>query len=295
MFLDFIVGITRDGITRKPASGGPSRRAVVALLAVAGLAVALPSPGRADTTKLSVTGASTIAPLLSEIAKRFEDQNRGVRIDVQTGGTSRGISDVRRGVADVGMASRRLKPDESDLRAYLIARDGVSVILHADNTVPSLSLEQITAIYKGEITNWRQIGGADREITVVNKAEGRSTLEIFLEYTGLKATEIRPHIIIGDNEQGIKAVAGNRGAIGYVSIGTAEFQAENKVPIRLLPIGTVAPTSANVANGTYHALRDLNLVTNKEPEGAAKALIAFAQSSAVDDLIKEQFFVPPAR
>lgn len=280
---------------RRPHRSSRLRTLWAALLAAGAVSLATAVPGLAETGKLDITGASTIAPLMNEIARRYEEQHAGVRIDVQTGGSSRGIKDVRDGTADIGMVSRALKPSERDLKDFLLARDGVCMILHADNTVNALSLDQIKAIYTGAVTNWKEVGGPDRPITVVSKAEGRSTLEIFVEHTGLAATDLKPHNIIGDNEQGIKAVAGNPGAIGYVSIGSAEFQAGNKVPIKLLPIGTAAPTSANVANGTYRALRDLNLVTLKEPEGLVKALLDYARSPAVDDLIKEQFFVPPAR
>ena len=90
--------------------------------------------------QLIVTGSSTIAPLAGEIAKRFEQEHPGTRIDVQSGGSSRGIADVRRGMADIGMVSRQLNPDENDLVGYPIARDGVAVILHRDNPLQAVAV-----------------------------------------------------------------------------------------------------------------------------------------------------------
>ena len=84
--------------------------------------------------KLLVTGSSTVAPLVSEIAKRFEELHPGVRVDVQTGGSGKGIADARVGVADIGMASRALEDDESDLVAHKIAADGVGLIVHETNS-----------------------------------------------------------------------------------------------------------------------------------------------------------------
>lgn len=176
--------------------------------------------------QVTVSGSSTIAPLVSEIGKRFEQRHPGVRVDVQSGGSSRGMSDARQGLSQIGMVSRALKADEADLTAIPIAMDGVSVILHRSNTVSTLSDAQIKAIYTGEIRNWKALGGPDRTITVVNKAEGRSTLELFLHHFQLKNKDIRAQVVIGENQQGIKTVAGNPGAIGYVSIGTAEYEAE---------------------------------------------------------------------
>ena len=242
-----------------------------------------------------VTGSSTCAPVIAEIAHRYEEQHPGVRIDVQTGGSSRGIADARSGLADIGMVSRDLKPDESDLLAFPFAQDGICVIVHRDNPVNELTDEQIAAIYTGQITNWGEAGGNDAPITVVNKAEGRSTLELFLHYFKLKNVDIKPHVVIGDNEQGVKTVAGNPNAVGYVSIGTAEYDAEHGVAIKLLPVGGVAASIQNVASGEFPLSRTLHLVADDEPSGLTKSFLEFAQSAEVHDLLQEQYFVPLQR
>ena len=289
-----------DGSRRPTQRRGQALACLAAVLAMMGgwllaSGSSLAANDAAAQGKLTLTGASTIAPLATEIGKRFEETHPGTRVDVQSGGSSRGVMDARRGLADIGMVSRDLKEDEKDLIAFPIARDGVCIILNAKNPVSTLSLEQIVAIYTGAIRSWSEVGVRDRPITVVNKAEGRSTLEIFLDYVRLKNTDVRAQIIIGDNEQGIKSVAGNPDSIGYVSVGAAEFAADNGTPLKLLPLGSTAPKTENVANGTYDALRTLNLVTSKPPEGLQKVFIDYAQSSAIDDLIKDQFFVPLIR
>jgi len=257
------------------------------VLGISGLTCANAAPER-----LVLTGSSTVAPLVGEMARRFETMNPGVRIDVQTGGTSRGINDTRNGTADIGMVSRALKPDETDLHAFAIALDGISIILHANNPVTTLSKQQIIDIYTGKITNWKSVGGADARITVVNKAEGRSTLELFLHYLELKNSQIKPHAIIGDNPQGIKTVAGNPNAIGYVSIGAAEYEAERGVPIKLLSLDGVDPAIANVRNGSFPLSRPLNLITSREPQGLIQRFIEFARSPQIHDLVEAQYFVP---
>jgi phosphate transport system substrate-binding protein len=247
---------------------------------------------QAGQTQLVLTGSSTVAPLALEIAKRFESEHPGVRVDVQTGGSSRGVADARRGLADIGMASRSLKPDEEVLYAFAIASDGVCLIVHCDNPVQSLSDEQVVAIYTGKIENWSDVGGNDAPITVVNKAEGRSTLELFLDYFKLKSVDVQADVVIGDNEQGIKTVAGNLNSIGYVSIGTAEYDVIQGIQIQLLPVGGVEASVENVAKGSFPLSRPLNLVTRQQPTGLAKEFIEYAQSAAVHDLIREQYFVP---
>lgn len=244
--------------------------------------------------KLVLTGSSTVAPLAAEIGKRFELLNPNIRIDVQTGGSSRGINDVRASLIDIGMASRSLKQSESELFSYSIALDGISIILNKANPVTSLDKQQIIDIYRGKIVNWQSAGGQDATIVVVNKAEGRSTLELFLHYFGLQNTEIKPHVIIGDNQQGIKTVAGNPHAIAYVSVGSAEYEAGHQVPIKLLPLEGIMATVENVRNRTFPLSRPLNLVTREQPTGIIKDFIDFAHSEQVDDLIDAQYFVPVA-
>jgi phosphate transport system substrate-binding protein len=261
---------------------------VAALLSATGWS----QPGNAASQKLVLTGASTIAPLAGEIARRFETLHPGVRVDVQTGGSARGIHDSRKGIADIGMVSRMLKPEEQDLQAHTIAWDGVGIILHASNPIAALSRQQLIDIYTGKIINWKAVGGREAPITVVNKAEGRSTLELFLNYLKLKNSDIKPHVIIGDNSQGIKTVAGNPNAIGYVSIGTAEYETEHGTPIKLLPLDGIAATVANVRNGTFPLSRPLNLVTQALPKELARQFIEFSRSKQIYDLVEAQYFVP---
>lgn len=268
---------------------------VAALLIAACSTPADRTSGSTLSGKLVLTGSSTIAPLAGEIAKRFEARHPGVRVDVQTGGSSRGIADVRRGTADIGMASRALTPDEADLTAHPIAVDGISLIVHRDNRVAELGDRQIIDIFTGRITNWTEVGGAEAPITVVNKADGRATLDLFVTHFAIDRAKIRAHVIIGDNQHGIRTVAGDPHAIGYVSIGTADFEVSRGVPIKMLPMNGVAPTLATVRSGSFPLARPLNLVTHGARAPLAEAFIAFAASEDVHDLVEAQFFVPLAK
>lgn len=265
---------------------------ILALVATAGLLLAGCSREAGD--HLVITGSSTVAPLVTVMAERFEVAHPGVKVDVQAGGSSRGIADVRQGLAELGMVSRALKAEEGDLAATTIARDGIAMIVHRDNPVAALTAEQIVAIYTGKLRNWQDVGGADAPITVVNKAEGRSTLELFLSHFKLQTPAIRADVVIGDNQQGIKTVAGNPQAIGYVSIGTAEFEARRGTPIRLLPLDGVEASTAHVAQGDFPLSRPLNLVHRGELNGVAREFVAFATSLEVHNLVTGQYFVPLA-
>lgn len=245
--------------------------------------------------RISVVGASTIAPLISELAKAYELEHPGVRFEVQAGGSSRGIMDVRSGTAVLGMVSRDLKPDEQDLEHALIAKDGIGMIVHKNNPVAGLSKEQVIAIYTGQITNWKDVGGADAPITVVSKAEGRSTLEIFSSFFGIPYKDIKAHVIIGDNQQGIQTVAGSPAAVGYVSIGSAEYEAGQGAAIRLIPMGNQVPSTASVASGQYAISRDLNLVYKAPLNEQVQDFVAYAQSKQSEDFVTRMYFIPVAK
>ncbi len=245
--------------------------------------------------RLMVTGSSTIAPIALEIAKRFEADRPDVQIDVQTGGSWRGIHDARKGLADVGMVSRRLSLAEKDLLSHTIALDAVTMITHTDNPVLGLDRSQIIDIYTDKIDDWSQLVDFKGPIVVVNKAEGRSTLEVFLKYTDLPSTSVKPDIIIGDNEQAIKTVVANPLAIAYVSVGASTYHMENGLPLRMVAVDGIVPNAHSLAAGKLPMTRELNLVTAGEPNGLAAEFIAFAQSSAVADILEAFYVLPPAK
>lgn len=255
------------------------------------LMVGIAGCDRDTESALVITGSSTIAPMMVELAARYEQLHPGVRIDVQSGGSSRGIQDARRGLADAGMVSRAIRADE-DLNPFLLAYDGIALIVHRDNPVKALTEEQIASLYTGQLRNWLLVGGEDRQVTVINKAAGRSTLELFVEFFALDNAEIRADIVAGENQQVIQTVAGNRAAIGYVSIGSAEYEVKAGVPIRILPLQGVSATTANVRNGEYPLRRELNLVMTGVSSPLLQDFLRFCQSMEAARIIEEHFFVP---
>jgi phosphate transport system substrate-binding protein len=242
--------------------------------------------------RLVLTGSSTVAPLATEIGRRYEQLHPGVRIDVQTGGTARGVHDAREGLADIGMLSRALKESEHDLLGYTIALDGVAMVVHKQNPITTLTSQQIVDIFTGKVRDWSEVGPGSGRILVESKVEGRSSLEIFLDYFKLASHDIKADTLVGENEQAIKVIAGNPLAIGYVSIGAVIFEADNGTPVKLVQFDGMQPTIEAVATRKFPIVRELNLVVRRPPEGLVKDFIAFAQSESVDDLVKDLFFVP---
>ena len=272
--------------------GVPALWMLGALLCLSGCNRETDQKTEAKAVRVSVVGASTIAPLISELAKAYEREHPGIRIEVQAGGSARGIMDVRSGTAVLGMVSRELKPEERDLQHALIAKDGIGMIVNKSNPITGLTKEQVVGIYTGRITNWKDVGGDDSPITVVSKAEGRSTLEIFSGFFGIPYKDIRAHVIIGDNQQGIQTVAGSPAAVGYVSIGSAEYEADQGAAIRLIPLGDQIPSTAAVASGEYAISRDLNLVYKAPLTEPVQDFLAFARSNEAATFVTRMYFIP---
>ena len=243
--------------------------------------------------KLTIKGDSTIEPLVSDIAQRFEIQNPRVKITIKTTSSSAALAKVAKEEVDLAMVSRALfSSEKKEFKYFTIAREGVGLIINQDNPVDSLSHEDILNIYTGRIDHWREVGGINKSIRVANKKEPNSTQELFLDYFQLDNAQIEANEVRENNQQKIEIIASNVDAIGYVSIGLAEYNIINGVPIKLLPINGVEATTAAVRDGSYPLSRPLNLVTKTEPSGLTKDFIEFARSEKVYDSIEARNFVP---
>ncbi len=265
----------------------------LAVVSLAGSGCGKNSSSSEERVKIMLTGATTVAALIAEIAKRYEQAHPNVRIDVQTGGSSRGINDPKSGLADIGMASRDLKENEQEGRkSHLLAQDGVCFIVHKSNPVNELSDEQILGIFTGKIDNWKEVGGNDAAITVINRAEGRSELELMMTFYKLKPDDFKADLISGENQHGLKAVAGDPNAITYMSVGASEFEAANGAPLKLLPLRGIAASSKTVEKGEFPLSRPLILVTKPEVPAHVQAFLDFAMSDKVHDLVRQQSYVP---
>lgn len=271
---------------------------VLACLLVGCFVVPLAGCGQIETeSRIVLTGSSTVAPLAAEIGKRFEASHPLVRVEVQTGGSSRGIRDAQCGVADIGMSSRKLKPGELDgVNTTTIAWDGVAFVIHRDNPVEQLSREELIGIYTGQIGNWQQVGGADAPIVVSSRAEGRSELDLMLSHLGIEASQIKAGVIDGETQQSIKTVTTNRNAIVYTSVGAAQHAAKAGAPLKLLPLDDVPASTQTVQTGDFPLARPLVLINQANQQNLlVDEFIRFALKGDMDDLTESFGYVPPAR
>lgn len=274
------------------------------VLLILGTSVLLAFTSEAEE-RYAITGSSTVAPILQRVSEEFDalpDGGARLVLDVQTGGSTRGIVDARAGAVDAGMASRDLSPEEArELEVVTIAQDGIALIVHADNPLGAVDTETVRRIFRGQVGRWSELdaargteggGGSQAEIAVINKAEGRATLTVFLEHFGLENREIRAAAVIGDNAQGVRLVSGNPDAIGYVSIGEALHARASGAPIKLLELDGVAAMTENVADGSYRLRRPLHLLFPGELDPQDRALLDFLAGPRGRAIIADFHFVP---
>lgn len=239
---------------------------------------------------LRLSGSSTMTPLMQAIAARFQALHPGVSFDIHSGGSKRGIEDARSGKADIGMASKSL-PEDKELTAIAIARDGGAILLHRDNPVAQLSDEQVRAIFTGKLKNWKQVGGADAPIYVIGRDTKRGVHELFLHYYKLAAADLHTDAVGNDNAATIPLLLAHPNGIVFFSIGEAERRIAVGTPLKLLAAGGVAASRQNIQKGDYPIARPLTLVTRGLPQGLAKTFIDYTRSPAVYDLIEKNEFV----
>ena len=257
-----------------------------------------PENGDELSGRLTLTGSSTIAPMAQEIASRFEQAHPNVRVDVQTGGSSRGIRDAKKGATDIGMTSRDLKADESnELVPTVIAWDGVAFVVHQDNPVKEITQDQLRQIYLGKINNWSAIGGADQRIVVSNRAAGRSELDLVCKFLQIEPGDIQADLIDGETQQSLKSVITNSKVITYTSVGAAQDAALRGEPLKLLPLDGIEASSQTVQSGKFPLARPLIMAVKKQGLSADKAdlvnaFLEFSTKPSVADVATDLGFVP---
>jgi phosphate transport system substrate-binding protein len=243
-----------------------------------------------DEKVLSIAGSTTVLPVAQAVADEYMDQNSDVDITVTGGGSSVGVKSAADGTADIGMASREVKQSEMDDNPTLvvtpIAKDGIAIIVHKDNPITGLTMEEVQKIYKGEITNWNEVGGPDLEIVLVGRDSASGTRATFEELVDVEDECDESMQEKASNGAIKETVKGNENAIGYVGLGYVDSE------IKGVPVDSVSPSIATVQDGSYPISRNLNLITDGQPSGLAKEFIDFFLSSEGQAIVESEDFVP---
>jgi phosphate transport system substrate-binding protein len=251
-------------------------------------------------------GSDTMVNLALAWAEAYTAANPQMRLSVTGGGSGTGIAALINGTVDIANASRRIKTEEIDAAEangitpveHVVARDAIAVVVHPSNSVSQLTIGQISAIYRGQITNWREVGGQDRPIVLLSRESNSGTHVYFLEQVVRqgdkedKALFSRDTLLLPSSE-GISAeVRQNPNAIGYDGLGYVTPD-QKVIAVARDPGGPyVLPTVASVNSNAYPIARDLYMYTVGEPAGIIATYLDWILDDEAQTIVKELGFVP---
>ncbi len=244
-----------------------------------------------EIQEVTIVGSSTVLPISQMCAEEFNRDNPNIRVSVAGGGSGYGINAIIEGTADIGQASRDIRQSEIDkvpnVVETTVGRDGLAIVVSKtvyDRGVTALTTQQVIDIYSGAITNWKDVGGPDEDIYVVERADTSGTYGTFMELLGLDETAA--HSTQLENSDVARTVATADYAIGYVGMG---YIGTNNPAIAL---DGYMPTTQEVLSGNYPLQRGLHYYTNGEPTGAVKEFIDFVLSTRGQQIVEEIGFIP---
>ena len=240
------------------------------------------TPAASVSGTVSTDGSTSMEKVIGALSESYMAANKDVTVNYNPTGSGAGIPAVQEGTCDIGLSSRALKDEEkaAGLKETVLAYDGIAIIVHPDNPVSDLSIEQIAKLYTGEITNWKDVGGSDAEVVLIGREAASGTRDGFESITGTKdKCQYRQELTsTGDV---ITAVSQNPDAIGYASLAAI------KDSVKALSVDGVTPSEATVKDGSYPVQRPFVLVTveGKTLSAAAQSFFDYATSADAADII----------
>lgn len=240
------------------------------------------------TGTVSTNGSTSMEKVIGILSEQFMEDNDKVTITYDATGSGTGIEATANGTCDIGLSSRNLKDAEKGLTATTLALDGIAVIVNENCPVDDLTVEQIAAIFTGEITDWADFGGKG-EIACIGREAGSGTRDGFESITGTTDKCVLAQELTSTGAV-IAAVKSSENAIGYASFAAVEGQ----TGIKVLTVEGVACTEENIANGTYVIQRPFNLITldGAQLSQQAQAFFDYMLSQDAAELIAKAGAVP---
>lgn len=250
------------------------RTARLAAILIGGALLA-PNPAFADVS-ISAAGSTALQPLVQAAAEAYQSQHPDVKISVTGGGSRTGLSLVNSKSVDLGDSDILASKDQTDLVDHKVAAVGFSVVVHPDNGVKNLTKAQIQDIFAGKTKNWKDVGGKDLAITVINRPASSGTRAVFIKTLMGKAELSRDTLVEEATGTVVQKVTQTPGTISYAAFSGTH----GKAGIAEVAIDGSAPTDENVENGKYPFWSYEHMYTNGPPTKDVSRFLAFLQSDS---------------
>jgi phosphate transport system substrate-binding protein len=261
----------------------------------------------AQTAMIQIKGSDSEVNLVQRLAEVFMQKNPGVNIAVTGGGSGTGIAALINKTTDIANSSRGMEPKEEEAAKkagvqpfrIIFATDGISIITNPANPITKLTLEQLGKIFKGKITNWKEVGGADAKISLYGRQSNSGTYVFFREFV-VKA-DYSPHMkAMNGNAQIVEAIKKDQDGIGYVAVGYVVNEKDEVMPgIKIINIAKDGKSEAyspakmeNVMSKKYPITRPLNQYTNGKPSGKLSDFIKFELNKEGQEIVRKEGFFP---
>lgn len=246
-----------------------------------------------------IKGSDTVLPVAQQTAERFMNQYPDTRVTVTGGGTGVGISALLDNTTDIAMASRPIKFSEKmkiksageDVAEIVVAYDALAVVAHPSNPVKQLTRQQLEDIFRGKITNWKQVGGDDRKIVVYSRETSSGTYEFFKESVLKNKNYMANSLSMPATGAIIQSVSQTKGAIGYVGLAYVSPRVKT-LSVSYDGKHYAAPTVENATNKTYPIVRPLYYYYNVKKKAEIAPLIQYILSPDGQDIIKKSGYIP---
>jgi len=251
--------------------------------------------GAADAGSIRMDGSTTVLPIAQKVVEAFMKENPGVNINVSGGGSGNGIKALIDGTTNIANSSRFLKEEEVKLALergvypvpFAVAYDCIVPVVHPENPAKDLTMAQLKAIYMGEIKNWKEVGGADKEVVVVSRDTSSGTYEVWEEKVMKKERVYAGALLQASSGAVAQAVSKNKYAIGYLGIGYVDKS------VKALTVNGVPGNEETALSGKFPISRALFMFTKGWPSGEILTFINYLLNPQKGQkFVREAGFVP---
>ncbi|MFO7667833.1 MAG: PstS family phosphate ABC transporter substrate-binding protein [Desulfobacterales bacterium] len=243
---------------------------------------------------ISINGSTTVLPIAQKVAEAYMKEHPDTKISISGGGSGNGIKALIDKTTDIANASRAMKKEEIDKAKakggdpveFIVAYDCIVPVVHPSNPIKDITVDQLKAIYKGEIRNWKEIGGPDKPVVIISRDTSSGTYEVWEEKVMKKERVFPGALLQASNGAIVQAVSKNPNAIGYIGLGYMDNS------VKMLSVNGITGSKETTLNKSFPVSRPLYMYTPVKPAGDIKMFMDYMVSSKGQKLVEEEGFIP---
>jgi phosphate transport system substrate-binding protein len=250
--------------------------------------------GIAFAGNISMNGSTTVLPIAQKTAEAYMKEHPDTKISISGGGSGNGIKALIDKTTDIANSSRAIKKEEmeqakakgADPVEFIVAYDCIVPVVHPSSPLKNITVDQLKALYKGEIRNWKEIGGPDKPVVIISRDTSSGTYEVWEEKVMKKERVFPGALLQASNGAIVQAVSKNPNAIGYIGLGYMDNS------VKMLSVNGVTGSKETTLNKAFPVSRPLYMYTPVKPAGDIKKFMEYVISDKGQKLVEEEGFIP---